>query len=102
MTYNHQKHTIQITRNCLKQEVSTSVSMKDSRSVVCKVKVFTLKRDGGLDLCHSSGWRHFSLEKEQEKNVIQIQRANRRRLFSQNKMFMVAYMLFAEPAETSY
>ena len=34
MTYNHQKHTIQITRNCLKQEVSTSVSMKDSRSVV--------------------------------------------------------------------
>mgnify|MGYP000564235454 CR=1 FL=1 len=64
--------------------------------------MFTLKRDGGLDLCHSSGWRHFNLEKEQEKNVIQIQRNGKRKLFSQNKMFMVAYMIFAEPAETSY
>lgn len=101
MTYSHQKHLIQVARNCLKQEVSTSVSLKQTRSFICKVKVFTLKRDGSLDLCHNSGWRHFSLEKEQEKGVIQISKS-KRRLYSQNKMFMVAYMLFAEPAEMNY
>ena len=38
-----------------------------------KVKVFTLKPDGALDLSHSSGWRHFELGKDNDKTIIQIQ-----------------------------
>lgn len=103
MTYDHQKHSIKITRNCCKQDVATSVSMKENRSVVCKVKVFTLKPDGALDLSHSSGWRHFELGKDNDKTIIQIQRLKRPRLnFRESKMFMVAYMIFCEPAETCF
>ena len=67
-----------------------------------KIKVFSLKNDGCLDLSHSSGWRHFEISKDQERNVIQIQRRPRRKSEERGKMFMVAYIIFAEAAGTNF
>ena len=61
-----------------------------------------MKNDGCLDLSHSSGWRHFEISKDQERNVIQIQRRPKRRSEERGKMFMVAYIIFAEAAGTNF
>ncbi|CBY21614.1 unnamed protein product [Oikopleura dioica] len=69
MQYNHKRRSLHISRNCSKQEVNTSVSMKRLRSLICKIRVFAKREDESMELSYNSGWKYYQLAPDQEQMV---------------------------------
>lgn len=100
MQYNHKRRSLHINRNCRRQDVNTSVSMKKLRSLICKIKVFSQKDDGSMDLAYSSGWRYYELEPDQDQ-MVYYDWWKGTTSKKPPKLYLTANIILADSAETS-